>query len=1689
MRFSHEALLTLLLTSTAPESSTSFLTHAPCFARRTTGVRVFANGDGSRPYLGSFGGDVDSAFSRANDNNNGGAAAPNDYSNNNHNQHYSNMNNSQQYNGNPQQGGGGYDDASSQYGGSGYGYNNGGPPPPQYNNGGNDNNHYSMDQQQQASWNRIPGDNNPATTNYNYNYGQPPPPQQQQNPNSGSYNQQQQQGGAYNSNDDSSAANNVAAYPSYSNYAAQSPPPQPPQPSSYTTQQQQQQQQVSNGYGYAASLQQQQRGGGYDPYSSGSASAGAASPQQYGGGYAGGNPPPSTSSAASSGGGRGNPPPFPTSTSTSGAGMTANASTSTSTSKLGGGSGGGRGNPPPFPTSTTSATGSTSMSSNTSSSSTSPSGGGGGRGNPPPFSTSTAGTTQAANLDRSNANTNPNANARYQFQGGSTAEDRLRMALSELEAQVNDARRALMESSNPDNPNNRSLMDGLQRRFDAAKVALQSQFGVGTGTGQQQGQGGAGHFMEEEKSIQELFENKQREWRQQHPNRVGLQDMDSSNNSGVSNRYSSHGYSSSGSPQQQQQRQSSSNYGSRRGQYSSAFGSNSNAYSSSSSYGGTPSYSNNNNNSNNQQQNNDGSYYSSRYMTSYGSNQGYQGGANYGAMSQARSNNGDLVKDNSDRNSAGWVGFLRNSPASSIASTGYVDESSPSAAASDYNRGGGVSDTFAERQTSWQTAGKRDMGGGGNAQQSSSSYNYSYSGSNEDIPQPADQYGAQGLGNHYGGARTSLVVGESSEEAKNKGSSSMFEDSKSIEELFAAKQRVWMANNPNDPAAAAGSSGMGEYGAESPIAPQQQPPTTTSGGGYGQSQSQSQPQTRHHQRELSSEYGYKYMQTPQNSMYGRSSASSSSAGSQYGGTSRELSKVFEQNNSNRGGGGARGTSSGGGGYSSSSNAGAQQLQQQQQHSSAPPSPGQRYSPGQYGGTSSSLGSSFGGTSNQGGRPSPGQMYSSSGYSSSQPPPPGQSPPYGGSGRGGGGGYSNAPPGQSSYGSGVGTTAPNENSAAAAATQQDRSLIKQRSAGFTGFSNPSSYNSYRTVGADVPESSSSQESSSASSGSSTGDKNQNSGWGSGYSPGGGGGALQQQQQQQSSTMSTYSQGFQSGGQQSRQGGVGGGDGGSSSSSYQPPSYDSTLSTESYWKGYPSPSRPAPAPSAPATTTTAGGISPSNNSAGWVGFREPPKRSLNMNPYTPRSTRTPQSNTDQQASQNVNIPVTKPNEEEEKVDIPIQNSNNGGTGAERSKADLNSNSADLSNKQRGTQDFYKSRVEQRFSSSTSLSSKDNVTPNTNEAELQAKESDDRNSEGFQGFLRRFVEMPKSYKDQQTAGETTASPYTGQIERTKKPPGMVFEEDITESGLKVSMPLESVQFSGRSDYRKVDIINTWFGETLLVDGKTQATSTDEYMYHEALVHPALLSVNNCKTVFIGGGYELATAREVLKHTSVERVVMVDLDRKLVEICNEHLPEWGCNALQDPRLELIHEKDVYTWMLNAKRPVFDAIILDMPDPLEEGSDAKVYTKEFYSHVAKRLSPGGVFVTQAGAAEPVLLMKDPEKVCLGAIIKTLSSTFDCVVPYCANIRSLGWKWGFVVAFNQTGETRAAMPAEQQALEWKRPNEGKIDSLVERKIKGGKKSLRFYDGESHYGMTYLSKPVRQVLNDDGRLMKINNSAL
>jgi thermospermine synthase len=189
----------------------------------------------------------------------------------------------------------------------------------------------------------------------------------------------------------------------------------------------------------------------------------------------------------------------------------------------------------------------------------------------------------------------------------------------------------------------------------------------------------------------------------------------------------------------------------------------------------------------------------------------------------------------------------------------------------------------------------------------------------------------------------------------------------------------------------------------------------------------------------------------------------------------------------------------------------------------------------------------------------------------------------------------------------------------------------------------------------------------------------------------------------------------------------------------------------------------------------------------------------------------------------------------------------------------------------------------------------------------------------------------------------------------------EEELEPGLRVSYGLKSLLHSGQSKFQTVDVVDLEpFGRTLLIDGLIQSCQIDEYVYHESLVHPALLSHPCPKRVYIGGGGEGSTAREVLRHRTVEKCVMVDIDADVVHFCREHLPE-NTAAFADKRLDLVI--DDAKAVLQQATEGFDVIIMDLDDPLEGGPCYQLYTVEFYQMCLSKLNPGGVFVTQSGQA------------------------------------------------------------------------------------------------------------------------------
>jgi thermospermine synthase len=126
---------------------------------------------------------------------------------------------------------------------------------------------------------------------------------------------------------------------------------------------------------------------------------------------------------------------------------------------------------------------------------------------------------------------------------------------------------------------------------------------------------------------------------------------------------------------------------------------------------------------------------------------------------------------------------------------------------------------------------------------------------------------------------------------------------------------------------------------------------------------------------------------------------------------------------------------------------------------------------------------------------------------------------------------------------------------------------------------------------------------------------------------------------------------------------------------------------------------------------------------------------------------------------------------------------------------------------------------------------------------------------------------------------------LESKQRCNGFYYEEMVTTT-LFLKSELKSIGFNSESPFQRVQIIETDpFGKTLVIDDHTQSAACDEHVYHEALVHPVLLAHGNPKTVFIGGGGEGATAREILRWKSVEKLVMCDIDEVACKMCQQHV------------------------------------------------------------------------------------------------------------------------------------------------------------------------------------------------------------
>jgi spermidine synthase len=168
--------------------------------------------------------------------------------------------------------------------------------------------------------------------------------------------------------------------------------------------------------------------------------------------------------------------------------------------------------------------------------------------------------------------------------------------------------------------------------------------------------------------------------------------------------------------------------------------------------------------------------------------------------------------------------------------------------------------------------------------------------------------------------------------------------------------------------------------------------------------------------------------------------------------------------------------------------------------------------------------------------------------------------------------------------------------------------------------------------------------------------------------------------------------------------------------------------------------------------------------------------------------------------------------------------------------------------------------------------------------------------------------------------------------------------------------VLYSGQSEFQKVDVIQTnKFGKVLLLDGLVMLTEKDEFVYHEMIAHVPLNVHPNAQRVLVIGAGDGGTLREVLKHSEVKSLDLVEIDKLVADVSHQFFPNIAC-GYNDPRVTCYWEDGV-AFVKNCKKE-YDLIIIDSTDPFGPGEG--LFTTDFYTNCYNLLSNNGILVNQS---------------------------------------------------------------------------------------------------------------------------------
>jgi spermidine synthase len=255
-------------------------------------------------------------------------------------------------------------------------------------------------------------------------------------------------------------------------------------------------------------------------------------------------------------------------------------------------------------------------------------------------------------------------------------------------------------------------------------------------------------------------------------------------------------------------------------------------------------------------------------------------------------------------------------------------------------------------------------------------------------------------------------------------------------------------------------------------------------------------------------------------------------------------------------------------------------------------------------------------------------------------------------------------------------------------------------------------------------------------------------------------------------------------------------------------------------------------------------------------------------------------------------------------------------------------------------------------------------------------------------------------------------------------------------------------RTPYQLLEVYETpELGRIFRLDGCNMTSERDEFFYHENLVHPAAAAHPAPRQALVIGGGDGGSSEELLKHPSIERVHMAELDPEVIEVSRAQFGRVHRGAFDDPRLEVtVGDGLAY---LRGTRARYDLVVMDLTDPV--GPSAELYSPATFALARAAMAPGAALTLHIGSP-----FSHPERV--RGMLANLRQVFPRVAPYFVHIPLYGSIWGFACASDTLD------PREISAAEVER-------AIAER----GLADLQYYNGEAHAALFALPNYIRTLV--------------